>query len=85
MDKGKQTIDRVRHILQAMEQSIDAARARRTNESGPVDTSTPEPLARPAGSENGTDLDPETASRMRARPMRPRGMSEDEYRRPMRP
>ena len=83
MDKSKARLERMRPILQAMERSIDAARQRRTSDGTPV---APTPGGGPL--EPGRDsepldgvlgtpavagpVDPETATRMRARPKRPR-------------
>ncbi len=83
MDKSKAKLDRVRPILQAMERSIDAARRRRTMDEVPETPAAPEPEptepTRPIGS---GPVDPETATRMRARPKRPRGFDDV---RPVRP
>lgn len=87
MDKSKARLERMRPILQAMERSIDAARQRRTSDGLPA---APTPIS--GGSEAGREaepldgvlgtpavggpVDPETATRMRARPKRPRGFDE---------
>lgn len=81
MDKSKAKLDRVRPILQAMERSIDAARKRRTADDAPAEeTPGPEETAetpRPPAAVPGTGaVDPETATRMRARPKRPRGFQD---------
>lgn len=81
MDKSKAKLDRVRPILQAMERSIDAARRRRTADDEPqgeeppaiTPTETPTPLMVEPGA---GPVDPDTATRMRARPKRPRGFDE---------
>jgi len=83
MDKSKSAADRIRPILQAMERSIDAARAARTHQGRPAPASPPEAIEvddepRPTGK-----VDPETASRMRARPKRPAPLPDD--RGPLRP
>jgi len=81
MDKSKARLDRVRPILQAMERSIDAARQRRTADDDPAeekpttgetaDAPTPTPAVPGSGA-----VDAETATRMRARPKRPRGFQD---------
>lgn len=83
MDKSKSAAERIRPILQAMERSIDAARAARTHQGRPVPPAPPaeipeEDEPRPTGK-----VDPETASRMRARPKRPAPLPDE--RGPMRP
>ncbi len=87
MDKSKARLERMRPILQAMERSIDAARQRRTSDGLPA---APTPIsggpetgreAEPLDGVHGTPavsgpVDPETATRMRARPKRPRGFDD---------
>jgi len=80
MDKSKAKLDRVRPILQAMERSIDAARRRRTMEDVPetppaAPARPPDPIEAPRPIGSGP-VDPETATRMRARPKRPRGFDD---------
>ena len=64
MSNSKNTADRIRPYLQAMEQSITAARQRRMNEQRPADSSAATPASRP-------DAAPATPARLRARPKRP--------------
>jgi hypothetical protein len=81
MDKSKAKLERVRPILQAMERSIDAARRRRTADNeplgeDPVATTPAETPAPPRVEPGSGPVDAETATRMRARPKRPRGFDE---------
>ncbi len=89
MDKSKARLERMRPILQAMERSIDAARQRRTSDGAPVpppvaavpedraDGRETEPLDGVVGTPAVSGpVDPETATRMRARPKRPRGFDD---------
>lgn len=69
MEQKKPAADRVRHILQAMERSIDAARQRRTN-TGRAPTPTPAPQSMPAIVPEPVDTGRTESGRLRARPKR---------------
>jgi len=85
MEQKKPAADRVRHILQAMERSIDAARQRReTGNRPPVPTV---PAAAPALGTTDPIKPPHSdqPARLRARPKRSTPLSGFDSRTPMRP
>lgn len=82
MDKSKQNLDRVRPILQAMERSIDAARAQRMRAARPL---TPESPATPPPPSSTSDQPTDQPTRLRARPKRSTPMSNFDDRAPIRP
>ena len=77
-DDPRNAADRVRHILQAMERSIAAARRRRLNdgqEPQPTEqAAAPPPVAVPTNPESRDD---QASPRLRARPKRPSNIASD--------
>ncbi|MBX3375323.1 MAG: hypothetical protein KF817_15965 [Phycisphaeraceae bacterium] len=90
MDQKQPAADRIRHVLQAMERSIDIARQRRMTGSRPVPApaaTTPPPAPVPA-EEPFPPTAPDQAGqpgRLRARPKRSTPLSGFDDRTPMRP
>lgn len=76
MDKSRETSEKIRPILEAMERSIDSARRKRLHTAHPASpTPTSIPPTRPAAPINEQSSDTEQPYyRQKARPKRPSGV-----------
>jgi len=85
MEQKKPAADRVRHILQAMERSIDAARQRRVTGGRPPVPAAPSNAPALGTSDPIKPMLPEKPGRLRARPKRSTPLAGFDNRTPMRP